>query len=206
MTSRENSLLQFFGSDRVQDLKSGLAQYMKSDDYAELKKEVTGQLSTIKWPGAVDKIAAQVDTLLDSPLSDTLTKVYSESNVLAKYTDPEHYDPDEVVLVELTEHAIDSTHAPHLDIVINGQRIGQLTLDVALQLELKGLILKIQNARIMEINPGTCTGSGTVSFYGQTLVKKESEPVSLLGPIDLGEGIPIAPLIGPEHDAGKSNG
>ena len=43
-----------------------------------------------------------------------------------------------------------------------------------------------------QTTPGTCRGIGTISFYGNVLVEKESETIEL-PEIDLGAGIPIAP-------------
>ena len=137
-------------------------------------------------------IAQHADVLLDTPLTPTLKKVYSQTNLLNRYLDPDNYDAEEVILVELAEHDVKSTHAPELDIVINGQSVGALRFDIELVLALKGLVLKIQDAKIIGIMPGSCQGIGAISFYGLVLVQKESETVEL-PEIDLKEGIPIAP-------------
>ena len=99
-----------------------------------------------------------------------------------------HYPTGSVVV---TDGAVNAS-SDRFRIEINGKGIGALKLNIDLKLKLKGLILKIQNARIKQIMPGSCMGSGTISFYGKTLVEKETSEFNLPGTVDLGEGIPIA--------------
>ncbi len=192
MPNNQNSLRQVFSGGEVDAFKQRLAEVLTSDEYSELREEVGSRLRAMPWAGAVNKIVEQADALLDTPVSQGLLAVYAKANVLNRYLNREEYDPEEVVLAELAQHTLTSTHEPHLDVVINGQSVARLKLDVELKLALKGLILKIQDARIKEITPGTCRGSGRISFYGKVLLQKESEEVSL-GTFDLGEGVPIAP-------------
>ncbi len=188
----QDSLRRFFGSDKVDTFKKKLAEVMTSDEYAEIQQEASSRLSTIKWPGAAGMIAQHADALLDTPLTPALKKVYSQANILNRYLDRDNYDPEEVVLVELAQHEVKSTHAPELDIVINEQSVGAIQINIELVLAFKGLILKIQDAKIKEIIPGSCQGKGTISFYGKVLIQKESETLELPA-IDLKDGIPIAP-------------
>ncbi|MBI2858985.1 MAG: hypothetical protein HYX90_07895 [Chloroflexi bacterium] len=76
---------------------------------------------------------------------------------------------------------------------MNGQPVGKIVFNIAISLALKGIILKIQDARIKEIVTGTCTGNGTIKLEGLVIVERKTEPVSLPGSIRLGEGVPIAP-------------
>ncbi len=192
MPNNQNSLRHVFGDTEVDAFKKQLTEVLTSDEYRDLRKEVTSKLRAMPWHGAVKKIVENADALLETPVSQSLLAVYSKANLLNRYLDREKYDQEEVVLVELAEHTLTSKHEPHLDVVINEQSIAQLKLDVELELALKGLILKIQDARIKEITPGTCKASGKISFHGKVLAQKESKEVSL-GTYDLGEGVPIAP-------------
>ena len=192
-TKPQDSVRRFFGHERVDGMKKGLSSFMTSDEYTELRQEINTGLARMPWPGAVEKIVEKTDELLDIPLFPILGKVYSQANLFTRYLDRDAYDAEESILVELADHAVDSSHEPHLDIEINGKLIGALKLNISLRLELKGLILKIQDAHIREIRPGACQGTGEVTFYGKVLMEKQSEEYKFLGPIDLGEGIPIAP-------------
>ena len=188
----QDSLRRFFGGEKVDSFKKNLAEFLTSDDYSGIRQEAGKQLRSMKWPGAAGKIAEHADLLLDTPLTPIFKRVYLQTNILHRYLDRDNYDPEEIVLAELANHEVKSTYSPKLDIVINEQPVGSLTFDIELALVLKGLVLKIQDAKIIGIIPGSCHGRGTISFYGHALVQKESESVDLPA-LDFKEGIPIAP-------------
>ncbi len=59
-------------------------------------------------------------------------------------------------------------------------------------LELKGLILKIESGRITAIESGSCEGSGEIKYKHLTLLKPQFKPLELPGRVNLGAGIPLA--------------
>lgn len=186
-----DSLSRFFGVDRVDGIKKKLAEILTGDDYKDFRKEAELWIDTINVPGIAGVIVDRVDDLMITPLAPALKKVYVEADIVDRYLDPDNYDPQETVTVELADHTVKSTHAPHLDIVVNGQKMPLLKLDIKLDLDLKGLILTIRDARIWKIAPGSCKGSGSVTFCGISLLKKESETYELPS-MEFADGIPIA--------------
>ena len=187
-----DSLRQVFGGASVETFKKNLAEVLTSDEYAALREEAGEHLGALPWPGAARQIAQEAALLVDTPLTPALKKVYGSANLLHRYLDRSQYDPEEVIVVELAEHTITSSYAPTLDVVINEYPIPALRLDVEVALALKGLILKIQDATIRQITPGTCQASGTIAFHGHVLAEQQSAPL-VLPPLDLGDGLPIAP-------------
>lgn len=180
------------GEDEVASLKKRLAGFLTDDQYAEWRKGMAGALASVPWPAAVDTAADLVGAFLDTPFAPPLQKVYANSKLVQRFLDPDAYDPQEAVVVELAEHTVKASRSPSLDVTVNGAAVGSLTVDIAITLDLKGLVLTVQDARIKQITPGTCVGTGTVSMYGKTLAKKVAEPIKLPA-LDLGAGVPIVP-------------
>jgi hypothetical protein len=186
------SLGDVLGEEEVSALKKRLAQFLTDDEYADWRKGASAALAAVPWPGSVRAVADLVGTFLDTPFAPPLQTVYAESKVVERYLDRDAYDPGERAVVELAEHTVEAARQPRLDVTVNGAPVGALTFDVAITLVLKGLVLTVQDARIMDVAPGTCVGTGTVSLWGKTLAKKEAEPIKI-PPLDLGEGVPISP-------------
>ena len=189
--SEIGSLRDFFGEEAVSASLERMAEQMKSDENEELRDEVGAKLRSIKWPGAVNKIVEQAGVLFDNPVASQLADAYAKTGALEKYRDSEAYDPEEVIMVELAAHTVETRHEPKLEIVINNRPMGELALAIDLSLTFQGLILKVQDAKILEITPGACKGAGKVTFQEKVLVEKESGEIKL-PVVKLGEGVPIA--------------
>lgn len=186
------SVREVLGDEEVAAVKKRLAAFLTDDEYSGWRKGLGGALATIPWPAAVEAAADLVGVLLDTPFAPPLQKVYAESKVVQRYLDRDAYDPEEAIVVELAEHTVETSRSPSLDVTVNGAKVGALTIDIAITLVLKGLVLTVQDARIKKVSPGTCVGTGTISLYGKTLAKREAEPIKL-PPLDLGAGVPIVP-------------
>ncbi|MBI4468835.1 MAG: hypothetical protein HY650_05870 [Acidobacteria bacterium] len=113
---------------------------------------------------------------------------------LLKYADRSKYPPEEVALVPLAEHTISSEHHPYVEIMWGEQSLGKLEFGIELEITLEGIVLKNQDGKIKEIKTGTCKVKGTVKYADLVILEKDSEEISLPGPIDLGEGVAIKPL------------
>lgn len=153
-----------------------------------LLKQVTG----VPWGNVLSECGRKVGDLLDIDPVDLMIKAWRQYGALVKYADPEKYPPEEVSLVPLAEHTVESEFHPYLEVVVNNQPVAKIVFDVSVALELKGLILKIQGGRIKAIETGSVGGKGSISVEGVALVEKEFEPESLPGTINLGEGIAIS--------------
>jgi hypothetical protein len=66
-----------------------------------------------------------------------------------------------------------------------------LTFEIAAELDLKGLVATVQDARIRALRIGSCRAKGSVKCEGVLLIKRETRELDLPGRIVLGHGIPI---------------
>ncbi len=186
------SVRDLFGEEEVDGIKKRLASFLTADEYARWREGLAGALAAVPWPAAVESVAEIIDTFLDTPFAPPLRRVYAESKVLERYLDRDAYDPDETVHVELAEHTVETSRSPRIEVTLNGAPVGSLTFDIEIRLTLKGLVLTIQDAHVKKVSPGSCEATGTISFYGKTLAKKDVKPITV-PPLDLGDGVLIAP-------------
>ena len=141
----------------------------------------------------VEEVTRRFGELLDIRLTDIMAGAWCKYASLLRYADPQQYPPAESVVVPLVDHDIDSKHSPAIEVVINNVPVWKLTFSVDLVLNMKGAILRIQDARIREIRPGEVNAKGAITFGPVVIAERTSDTLTLPGSINLGEGIPIRP-------------
>ncbi len=176
------------GSAIIQNRLSALGG---NQEMLEMLQVLKGPLAGLKNAGG--DLAKALWGLLDIKLADVLVKTWNEAGILKKYLDPENYDADTEVSVTLSEHDMTSEHHPYVDVLLDGVKLIRIVLDVRLEFAFDGIELKIKNARIMRIEPGTCKAKGVVSYRGLLLLEEKSDKLELPGSLEFGNGIPIAP-------------
>ncbi len=191
MSNEELTLDKFFATEGG-FLPEQVSRIEASDTLSALKKKLAAE-ARVKWPIAFGMILERLRDITNIKMLDIMTGAWKKYQVLLKYTDKEKYPPGESFLVPMAEHTIKSEHHPALEILVNGHKFDTIVLDISLSLALKGVMLKVQDARIMEVAIGSCTGKGTLKFKDLVIMQRETETVSFPGSIKLGDGIPIAP-------------
>jgi hypothetical protein len=79
------------------------------------------------------------------------------------------------------------SHQPHLDVILNGEKIDSIDFQLDLTLTLEGVILQIQGGRIQEIQSGTIKGNGTLKCENLILFKRETDTMDLPGTLKFSE-------------------
>ena len=166
---------------------------------ARLSRAVTLQVkgAKIDAPAIGDALQSGLDSVLNVELSAIVAGAWLKTEMLRDYRDKSLANPAETMTVALSEHTIQSTHRPSIDILVNNKRIDGLALEIGIEMVFEGLALTIQNGRVMAIRPGTCTCSGRISCKDITLLESKGTPVALPGVWSLGEGLVI-----PGHEPG----
>jgi hypothetical protein len=121
---------------------------------------------------------------------DILADVWNEYRMLEEYCDQKKHPLGETSLVPLFEHDIKSDQRVTVEVSIApfSHKIG---FDISVNLTVKGIELKIKDARIQEILAGTVEGEGTISVESFEILKKTIDPVKIPGRIQLKGGILI---------------
>jgi len=67
----------------------------------------------------------------------------------------------------------------------------RITFEITCDLELKGLVVKVQDASIRALRIGACRAKGSVKCEGMLLIRRQTKDLDLPGRIALSPGIPI---------------
>ena len=143
------------------------------------------------WKMVQGNMDQHLARLLDIDVVRLLVDGWNKARELRKYRDEAAYPPDEVIVVALSKHKLESQHKPHLELVVADRPVGRLHFQIDLALNIDGAQLTIQGGRIMRIATGKTSGTGTIRCEGVIVGQKEAKLGALPGKIDLGAGVPI---------------
>lgn len=143
------------------------------------------------WHSLAGDIAEKLEEMFDIRLTDILATAWKDYQALLDCADPAKHKADETVSLPMVDHRIETTLSPCLEIVVGEREPIRLTFEIACVLELKGLVLKVQDATIRALRIGSCRGQAVVKCEGISLIKRETREIDLPGRIVLARGIPI---------------
>lgn len=187
MSSARLTLNDFLGLNELDVTPDRVPEMASSDAYAQVKAQLEARAGPV-WQIVRAQIPARLTTLLDIDGVGILVGAWNKARELRKYRDPAKYPPEDVVVVPLTKHKIESKHRPYLDLSVDGRTMGRLHFEVTLALTLDGIELTIQGGRIKKIKTGKALAVGTLKCEGAVLHSIDKRLTSLPGVIDLGEG------------------
>lgn len=139
----------------------------------------------------MNEAAEALSEALDISLGDILATAWTDSQKIREAADPAVHGPEEVILVPLAEHAIQSEHRPTLEFTIDGRSICSLEFVVELTLALQAVVLRIRAGRIRSVVAGYCHAAAALSCSGAELVRHETRNIALPVSVDFGEGIRV---------------
>jgi hypothetical protein len=119
-------------------------------------------------------VSEELAGLLDVSLVGIMLRAWSKYELVRKYL-----ASNETVLVPLLTHTIESTHEPSLDLTQANIVIKRVQFSVSLEIEVEGLVLKIGQGRIQQIEAGNFTASGSLDCEGVTVAEKKLRPLNI---------------------------
>ena len=143
------------------------------------------------WSSLAGEISEKLEQMFDIRLTDILATAWKDYQALLDCADPSKHRPDDTISLPMVDHRIETTLKPCLEIVIGERQPIRLTFEIACELELKGLVAKVQDASIRALSIGSCRAKGSVKCEGVLLIKRETRELDLPGRIVLGHWIPI---------------
>ena len=169
-----------------------VSRVIKSEEFNQIEKKLVQEIEGFQVPPAFyELLIREVTQALDIEMSDLLVWAWRTRREIAQYRDRERYPPGESHIVPLIEHTVVSKHSPTIQPVVNNVPLQKIKFDVILKLKMKGAMLKIRDAKIMEILVGSCSGSGAIEYAGLAILEKKTAPYEFPGTISLGEGVSI---------------
>ncbi len=144
----------------------------------------------------IEPIIAKIGEMLGIDLGEILGSAWEKVGELRECADTEDGEP---MLVPLAGHAIGTEFEPHLDVKIGKVAIGRILLTVELELALEGVMLKVEDGKILGLEAGSCGASGVLGVSFDTGVgakellslERETPSFELPGVINFGGGIKL---------------
>lgn len=183
MNNAHTTLFNFFGA-----INFSAASQHGAEAAEQLLQPIRAQVPGLGREYLQEVIAKLSDELLKIEVVDILVATWKKNEELAEYLDQKKHPPDQVNLVPLFDHTIESEHEPSIEIRLGETPLQNLQFTVVLELELEGVLLKIQDRKIKEIKLGACKGKGEIKYKETTLVEKETQSVNLPSLIVFHEG------------------
>src|SRR6516164_7365285 len=143
------------------------------------------------WSSLAGEISEKLEQMFDMRLTDMLAAAWKDYQALLDCADPSKHTAEETINLPMVDHRIETTLKPCLEIVVGERQPIRLTFEIACELELKGLVAKVQDARVHALRIGSCRAKGSVKCEGVLLIKRETRELDLPGRIVLGHAISI---------------
>lgn len=160
------------------------------EDLSKMKSRASTFLKNLKWKVIEEDIKKKSLELLHIDAMELLTKAWRQYQEIAEEAEKTK-SGGEAAHVALAEHFINAKLHPFLEIDIKKISVEKIVFDVNVDFNLKGLQLKIENGRIVEVEAGSCEGNGEIKVKDTQLVHKDFGPIDMPGKISLGNGIPV---------------
>jgi len=153
-----------------------------SNKWHEFQNRLGREIKAIKWPAAMPDLASKVTELFNVELPDLFVSSWKKVGELNEALEESRKSPEEVIVLELAEHEISNEYHPYIEIRIAGMPLPKkIEFKVQIATTLKGINLKIQAGKIIEIQAGSCNFEGKLKYQDLTLAQKKVGPLELLG-------------------------
>ncbi len=162
------------------------------DHWKAFQEKLAEEAKGIKWTAAMPELGSKIGELLDIKIHDILLTAWKKVEAVRQALEDSKQTPDKAVYLDLSEHSLDYATKPFIDVKIKSASVKKLTLNVVLNLKIKGFGLKIQNGVIRELQPGKCEAKGNIKFEKMSIAEKKFEPIKFPLSIKIPSLIPIA--------------
>ena len=161
-----------------------------AEELDETKNRVASLVRGLRWKAIEGELRKKASGLLDTDVMDLMTAAWEKYRVLSDLAE-QSASTEEAAFFPLGKHTIHSEIHPYLEVQI-GNFSQKITVDVTANIELEGLILKIEKGKITAFESGSCQGSGEIKYKNLLLLQRTFKRIELPGRIDLGNGIAVA--------------
>jgi len=159
-----------------------------SNQWQEFQSRLGREIKTIKWMAPMPDLVSKVGELFNVELPDLLVLSWKKARQLQEALEESRRSPEQVIVLDLAEHAITNEYHPYIEIRIAGMPLPKkIEFQVQIVTRLKGINLKIQAGNITEIQAGSCDFEGKVKYQDLTLADKRLGPIELVGVSTIGK-------------------
>lgn len=143
---------------------------------------------SLKLEALLPDLLKEIRSALDIKIKDILVGSVKKLAEFRDVLNNSREQPEDVFQVPVTELTIHSTHHPYVEIFMGEQRISRVDIQALLDLNLDGVVLRIQAGAIHGMSAGRCKVAGTLKIDELTVASRQLIEVNL--PTLFSEGTP----------------
>jgi hypothetical protein len=149
-----------------------------------------GRMPDSAKKAVLDRVGTAAEGLLDQNLTDIVGMAWSKHTVLRDAAVATLAEPGTVREVELAAHTVSFAHDPAVELRVGDHAIATVTLQIRLELQIKGLTAGVRRGRLTTISAGSCDIVGTLTLMDSQVTQRR---VTLDLPLTmrLGKGISL---------------
>jgi hypothetical protein len=151
-----------------------------------------GVASRIDWTGLAADLDDKIKEMFEIDLAQVVAGAWNDFREIQECADRTKHSVDETIFVPLVDHHVDAKFKPYLDIAIGTLPALRVRFEIVIDIELRGVVAKIQDATIWAFRVGSCQASATVKCEGTVVFEQPIMHLALPGEITLHRGIQIA--------------
>lgn len=164
----------------------------KGEHLSGAKTYIARHIKAVQWKIIEGEIRKKTLEALKVDAVGLLTSAWSKYKSLSDFVE-KGTSVGKTAHLPLAEHSITAEMHPNLEIQLGRLLTKRIVFDVELELKLKGLVLKIENGKIVEVEGGSCEGSGEIKVQEHSLVHKSFGPIHLPHKVHLGKEFQLCP-------------
>jgi hypothetical protein len=142
------------------------------------------RLPSVGRDAVVHEVWLLVDALLAINLGGVLASAWEDCEKVADARAKTRAAPGAEEVVLLLTHRITSTHAPQVDLVVDGVHLGSIHFPLSMTFDISAAAVTVRSGAVANIRPSRCDLDATLSCEGTTLIEKKGE-VALPGVVTL---------------------
>jgi hypothetical protein len=143
-------------------------------------------------PAATAAVALAITGLLGFSLVELVVDGWREHHDLKAAARRTLARPGTTELVQLATHEITVTRQPHVDVLVNGDVVATVELELTVVFDISALIAGVHGGKLTALHSGRCDVTGTLAIQGTEVLTRQGR-IEPSGAIALHEGIRLLP-------------
>jgi hypothetical protein len=151
---------------------------------------ILGRLTDRAFGTLSGQLAEITYGLIDVDLGALLQEGLRRHAMLAAAARATRDNPQASEVVEVAGHTVSVTHRPSVDVLVNEVQVTTLAFELVLELKVEALLGTVRQGRLMELQVGPCTATGTLLCESVRLAAGSAH----LDPnvvVRMGKGLPL---------------
>jgi hypothetical protein len=173
-----------------QDGESSVGDALRRDDVADLMDARLESVPPVLRAVARDEIAKIVASVLGPDLVDILKAGWQKWEQLTDAARRSLEAQGESEIVELEDHRISSIHRPHVDVIVDGEVLSSIALELGIAIDIHAVTAVVSSGRLSAVRTGRADIAADVKIEGVQVVLATTQ-VDLAIEVPLGDGIPL---------------